>query len=314
MSATIAAKPTGAGTKSKKANVNIQTNGSTTRPSVPSSSPSSATKRLPGSTQPQATPATAISTTNGAARQVRRQPRVNTRVGTSGQLNGDRKVSIPPEPYVISEKHVLRKWKATDKPPSLVVHLYQTYFRFDNQEGSFGYQSELKFFMEHLRKRIIPHDMMEDLRAGEVKFHDGCLVVKVVNHRSGTSTSNMPGSSGDDDKPCSIHNHNHFITPSPYGAYPAAEKQAASSPTLKKEDLNGAGTTGPTGVKKIKTEASTSLVALRPTAMSRNEDLMLDFIAIDPKSRRQGTKVPQTPGGGAPQTPFLDKPPPLKKQ
>jgi transcription factor SPT20 len=66
---------------------------------------------------------------------------------------------------------ILRKFRG--HPPSLVLHLHPTHFRFDRQDGSFGYNSPMKIILEHIRAGTVPHDMLEELHTSNVKFYDG---------------------------------------------------------------------------------------------------------------------------------------------
>lgn len=234
-------------------------------------------------------------------------------------VGNERKNTIPPEPFVLTDKFILRKHKG--KTPSLIVHLHQNYWRFDQQEGNFSYQTpEMRPFLEHLKKGTIPHDFLEELRREGVKFYDACLIVKVIDHKHHL-ISDLPGVKADDEKPFSIHNHNQFITPSPYAAHPFRDQTPAPKderpsssekenvePQLKKEPdsipLKNLGTSQPKQFMKI----------LKPTELSRSIDLMLDFVAPDPKARKQKVGQPSTPGGTVPATPTNERPPPLKKQ
>ena len=49
----------------------------------------------------------------------------------------------------MSDSYVLNKHAGN--PPSLVVHLHPTHFRFDGQDGMFPYKSPMKLFLEHVR-------------------------------------------------------------------------------------------------------------------------------------------------------------------
>jgi len=76
---------------------------------------------------------------------------------------------------VRTTEFILKKFKG--KPPSLVLHLHPTNFRFDQQDGSFGYNSPMKIILEHLKSQTVPYDMLEELFTGNVPFYDGarCL-------------------------------------------------------------------------------------------------------------------------------------------
>lgn len=76
---------------------------------------------------------------------------------------------------VRTTEYVLKKFKG--KPPSLILHLHPTHFRFDQQDGSFGYTSPMRFLLEHIKAQTVPHDMLEELFQSGVPFYDGkyCL-------------------------------------------------------------------------------------------------------------------------------------------
>ena len=233
--------------------------------------------------------------------------------------------------------HILKKYKG--RPPSLIIHLHPTHFRFDQQEGSFAYNSEMRIFIEHLHKGTIPHDMIEEFRKTEVQFYDGWIIVRVNDHRN---TNNSAGSSGgveDDGKVFSIHNYNPYITPSPYAPYPTKEQTGQRSPRVKqenkdsnssqsKEGQNGDARSDDTveaAPRSNKPQSKVYHIALRPTTLSRHMDLVIDAMAPDPKTlnrkqsqanvaRTPGAGAPPTPVSGVPSTPATDKGPPPKRQ
>jgi transcription factor SPT20 len=351
MAAAVATKSAGLPNKIKKPSVPlVQTNGNSVKQGQPSSSPSSATKRLPGQTQ-NATPVSATPTSinaNSASRPNRRLQRLSTRTGTTENLSADRRAAKKyPEPWsksrhlhgrsvnhancmseVAKESHILKKFEG--RPPSLIVHLYPTNFRFEQQDGSFSYHSEMRLFIEHLFNGTIPHDMVEEFREGGVQFYDGWLIVKVVDHinASNTSTSSTVGS--DDEKPFSVHNYNPYITPSPYGPYPTKEQTGQKSPPTKQEPGKEPSASDKISAETIeqahsKPQPQVYHRLLRPTQMSRHMDMVLDALAPDPKSlnRKQSQAnvngrgsggAPPTPGSAVPSTPLTEKGPPLKKQ
>lgn len=49
---------------------------------------------------------------------------------------------LPKKPYVTTTSEVLAKFRG--KPPSVVIHLHPQNFRFEGQDGSFGYGSPMK--------------------------------------------------------------------------------------------------------------------------------------------------------------------------
>jgi len=339
--AAVVAKPAAPATKMKKPPPPlVQTNINGGRPSAPSASPSTVPKALPGQS---ATPTTATSnsatttTANGTgpARPNRRLQRLTTRNNASEGTSADKKSSKKfPEPYVPKESHILRKYKGC--APSLIVHLHPTHFRFDQQDGSFSYHSEMRIFIEHLQKGTIPHDMVEEFRKSEVKYYEGWLIVRVVDHKSAAKEVAANGAAADDEKLFSIHNYNQYITPSPYAPYPPKEQPVARSPPMKHEQKDSVSSQDPNNLsstdtidvapKSTKPQPKIYHVALRPTILSKHMDLVIDAMAPDPKSinrkqsqanvnsRASGSGAPQTPISGMPQTPSTEKGPPLKKQ
>lgn len=72
---------------------------------------------------------------------------------------------------VRTDKYILEKFK--DCPPSLIIHLHSTYFRFDQQDGTFPYNSPMKIILEHVRAKTIPHEILEELEQGNVRYYEG---------------------------------------------------------------------------------------------------------------------------------------------
>lgn len=72
---------------------------------------------------------------------------------------------------VKTQAYMMKKYR--NKPPSLIIHLNATNFRFDQQDGSFPYTHDMKLVLEHLKSQTVPHDMIEELNANGVKFYEG---------------------------------------------------------------------------------------------------------------------------------------------
>lgn len=72
---------------------------------------------------------------------------------------------------VKTTSYILKKYAKC--PPSLILHLHPTHFRFEQQDGSFPYNSEMKVIIEHLRAGTVPHEIIEELLRGGVKFYEG---------------------------------------------------------------------------------------------------------------------------------------------
>lgn len=162
--------------------------------------------------------------------------------------------------------------------------------------------------------------MLEEFRKDNVRFYDGWLIVRVVDHKSIAADATSSNGAGEDEKPFSIHNYNHFITPSPCAPYPSREQLNQSPPvkmerSTSTEKENVAPEQSDAPAKSAKSQPRVLYVALRPTHLSKHVDLMLDCTAPDPKARKPQKPVqPPTPVGTVPPTPSAERPPPLKKQ
>ncbi|RMZ78400.1 hypothetical protein DV738_g3911, partial [Chaetothyriales sp. CBS 135597] len=314
-------KSTPGSTKMKKPSVPlVQTNGNTS-PATPVSA--------------SAALATAAAKAAAHGRPARRLQRLSTRTGAADNVATKKTMKEFPEPYVVKQSHILKKYRKC--PPSLKVHLHPTHFRFDQQDGSFSYHSEMRIFIEHLQKGTVPHDMIEEFRKADVPFYDGWLIVRVVDHRSDTTAAGSANGANDGEKPFSVHNYTPYITPSPYAPYPTKEqthhrspqpRQGSKDASSNKDTASGApsDSTVEAQPKANKSQPRVFTVALRPTNLSRHMDLVVDAMAPDPKllNRKQSTNnvggrtpassgPPQTPLSGVPQTPTGDKGPPAKK-
>ena len=240
-----------------------------------------------------------------------------TRNGRDGHLRQPKNRS---EPYVKDQAYILKKYKGV--PPSLIIHLHPTLFRFDQQDGSFSYNSPMRFVLEHLRNQTVPHDMIEELNQSGVKFYEGCLIVQVKDHRNEKgegSSSSSDVEAKDTNKPFSIHNYSNFVTPSPYVPYP--EKNASPATTPDKSQRKEGQTEAPTNGKQKSTEPEpkTYTVVLFPTPLSMQEEVIIQSMTPDvrPGNRKQGgtvsrtpasATVPATPTGLIPPTPGLGGP------
>ncbi|KZF24025.1 hypothetical protein L228DRAFT_266389 [Xylona heveae TC161] len=221
-------------------------------------SPTMSKKTAPGSKQPPN--ATANGTTpNGIAPKANRQRKDSQQTNGRISKNAGRRFSgeggkssgrNSPPPLVRTTAHILRKYR--DAPPSLIIHLHPTHFRFDQQDGSFGYNSPMRVILEHIKAQTVPYDMLEEMFAAGVKFYDGCLIVQIHDHRSATPSPAGVASNatkGEKKTPFSLHNYNEHLTPSPYVPFPTADQGA------KKE---GADETNVANVETAKSQTQTN--------------------------------------------------------
>lgn len=173
----------------------VQTNGIQSSQSSPS--PLLSSKRPPSAFKAPPTP-TLNHPTNGnngvhprlsQRRKDSQKPGELTR--TRAGKEGDRKnIKKKPEPYgktfnrvklhfdvlltamlVKTSHYILEKYRR--QQPSLIIHLYANNFRFEQQTGSFSYNSPMRVVLEHLKAQTVPHDMIEELIAAGVRFYEG---------------------------------------------------------------------------------------------------------------------------------------------
>ena len=290
------------------------------------------TKRPPsGPAFKQPAPASAVNGANGNVNGMasrlnnrRRDPQKpgDARPNRSGKgVDGQRVPKTISAPYVKTQAYVLRKYRS--KPPSLIIHLHPTHFRFDQQDGSFSYNSPMKFILEHLKSQTVPHDMMEELQTAGVRFYEGCLIVQVQDHRSTSTSGNSSTATNttktDTNVPFSIHNYSQYLTPSPYVPFPQIEESKA----------NGNAPTAPsteTSVSKDKQAGkgpNIYTVVLFPTPLCLQEEVFIQANTPDLRNnRKQSVQVPRTPASATiPSTPMSAVPPtpsangpPIKKQ
>ncbi|KAK1994340.1 hypothetical protein LX36DRAFT_751786 [Colletotrichum falcatum] len=314
----------------------IQTNGASSIRSSPS--PSMSIKKTPNS-----------ATMNGAnpqsarpANRTRREPS-NQASRISRNSAGLRSASfaadmasaqaVEPPPYIVTDQYILKKYSGN--PPSLVVHMHPTHFRFDQQDGIFPYKSPMRLFLEHLRMRTVPHDLLEYFTQAGVPFYEGCLIVQVHDHKSVAQSKDVqrPTSASNKVVPSSIHNHNPYIVPSPYvpypkeslGAHPDVVSGAQEDTKPKtaeekdKESMPAPSLPGEAQKNRTPAQPKTFTVVLHPTPESLQADLLIKAAtphgATDTRGNVDGTAPPSTPITMVPPTPTAGAmPPPAKKQ
>ena len=205
MATTVAARPAAPLSKPKRTvppAVQTTPNGtgshSSPSPSLSSKRPPSGFKHPPGA---GATVNGAHATPNGTGPRSNRRkesqqkatdgnkPRLS-KIGTGESAAGERRATKKiTEPYgaqsplgvssrLTSRFHTVRNTSYMLKrhrksAPSFILHLHPTYFRLDQQEGSFSYNSPARKLLQHVKDQTVPHDMLEELHQAGVKFYEG---------------------------------------------------------------------------------------------------------------------------------------------
>ncbi|KAL9633570.1 MAG: hypothetical protein Q9164_004625 [Protoblastenia rupestris] len=238
----------------------------------------------------------------------------------NGKDGERRNVKRRPEPHVKTAGYLLKKYRGHQ--PSLIIHLHPTNFRFDQQDGSFPYNSPMKVVLQHLKAQTVPHDMIDELMNAGVKFYENCLIVQVKDHRRGKTKDSFSASeTKGSNVPASAHNYEQWVTPSPYAPYPEQK-----SPKVGNKDLSEAQDpekTTASNDQDISKEPDTYTVVLFPTPLSMQEEAFVQVSTSDfrPGNRRTpGVNVPRTPASATatvpptplsaiPSTPSLSGPP-----
>lgn len=70
-----------------------------------------------------------------------------------------------------------------DDTPSMILHLFDSHFRFEGQEGVFLYNGPMRFFFDALNEGKIPVDLVDVLGQLNCLYYEGCLIVQVQDHR-----------------------------------------------------------------------------------------------------------------------------------
>ncbi|KFG87048.1 hypothetical protein MANI_007853 [Metarhizium anisopliae] len=308
----------------------IQTNGiassnSSPSPSMSAKKPPTSAKQAPNSASDRSITASTVRPVNRARRENSSQAAGRNSRNSAGMRTGSFSVDAGakddgPPPYVVTSQYILSKHSG--KPPSLVVHLHATHFRFDGQVGMFPYKSPMGKFIEHLRARTLPHDILEYLIEAKVPFYDGCLIVQIHDHKSLAQTTKAVTKASRTSNavlPSSIHNYNQCLTPSPYVPFPKEEqvtengiasKDTDNSKQSPEEEKDKESVTAPTQPPESTTtkEAAKPKIftaVLHPTPESLQADLKIK--ATTPKGDGKG--VNDTPSLAPPSTPLSLVPP-----
>lgn len=238
-----------------------------------------------------------------------------------------------PPPYVVTDAYVLKKHLG--RPPSLVVHMHPTHFRFDGQDGMFQYKSPMRMFLDHVKNRTIPHDLLSYFIEGNVPFYEGCLIVQIHDHKSVAQAKGVkrPSSASSAVVPSSIHNYNQCLTPSPHVPYPKEEQNVGETAGKPKEEAKETDVDEKDADKeptpnvpvdtssKVAAKPKIYTVVLHPTAESIQMDLVLrastSKINGDARATNDSSVMapPSTPSTLVPPTPTTaNMQPPAKKQ
>ncbi|KAJ2719588.1 Transcription factor spt20, partial [Coemansia sp. Benny D115] len=105
------------------------------------------------------------------------EPRRESEAGTSHKKRSRSRVHIGDMEFIA---------RYDGAPPSLIMHLFDSHFRFDGQEGVFLYNGPMRFFFDALNEGKIPVDLVDVLALINCRYYEGCLIVEIYDHRRPT--------------------------------------------------------------------------------------------------------------------------------
>ncbi|KAH7128449.1 Spt20 family-domain-containing protein [Dendryphion nanum] len=236
----------------------------------------------------------------------------NTDNMENGAAQGDNR------PYVINQEYILRKFNGC--PPSMRVYLHNNHVRVNDSTESFSYTSPIKELLNHIRLKTVPQNLLGEFYSTDLKFYDNCLIIEVHNLKSSgvnpkDSANSAAVTKGGD--PFSIHNHNDYITPSPFVPFPQKSPAKGNGQTkgaevkeekeVDKENMPAPGQ--PASTQRMPARAKVITVVLFPTPQSHITDLQL--LATTPMSDIQTYRRNQQAGRSQdnPPTPLTTVPP-----
>ncbi|KAI8595934.1 Spt20 family-domain-containing protein, partial [Dissophora ornata] len=76
---------------------------------------------------------------------------------------------------------LLQKYKRS--PASFIIHLYETHFKFENQDGVFLFNSPMKIFLKSIQEKRLPPGLLDIIKSAQCPYYEGCLIAEVVDHR-----------------------------------------------------------------------------------------------------------------------------------
>lgn len=92
--------------------------------------------------------------------------------------------------FAETSKEILAKYE--QHPPSLEFHIHENHYRFGNQDGIISKGSQLvKDFLEYVAREEIPHAIVEVLRDASIRFYEGCIILKVLDHRKSIQVTSV---------------------------------------------------------------------------------------------------------------------------
>ena len=196
----------------------------------------------------------------------------------------------------------------------------------------------MRVLLEHLRKRTVPHELIDFFNNNNVPFYEECMIVQIHDHKSSsaTLTSNRVTAVNEKTVPFSVHNYHASVTPSPYMPYPeenAGRTKSLPEPTRAddsktsaekdKENMPAPAVPSDSQKKSSQKRTNVSTIVLHPTALSAHIEVASKAVTprVNPADARTESKQdsvlsssnlqPSTPA--VPSTPGINMGPPAKR-
>ncbi|KAK9768613.1 Transcription factor spt20, variant 2 [Basidiobolus ranarum] len=96
-------------------------------------------------------------------------------------LNAEKPADPPVSLDVKKQKEILERHK--DSPPSFVLHIFPTHFKFEKQDGVFLFSSSMKNFLDYLNKQRIPPDLVDVFDEAQCQYYEGCIIAEIHDYR-----------------------------------------------------------------------------------------------------------------------------------
>ncbi|RPB20465.1 hypothetical protein L211DRAFT_520787 [Terfezia boudieri ATCC MYA-4762] len=204
---------------------------------------------------------------------------------------------LPPQPFVRTTGYILQKFKGY--PPSLVIHLHPTHFRFDGQDGSFSYTSPMRSLLEYIKNETIPPEAVEEFRNNGIRYYEGCLIVQVHDHRTSAATNSKNTAQNGQSITGIIHRQNDCLTPSPFVPHPMKDTGSESG-RAKEEGSSSKNFTEQANAPNQESKPRIFTTVLHPTPASLHAEIQMLASTPMPPMRtnsiaRVGAEIPSTP-------------------
>ncbi|KAF9981816.1 Transcription factor spt20, partial [Modicella reniformis] len=81
----------------------------------------------------------------------------------------------------LGKMDLLEKYKRF--PASFIIHLYETHFKFENQDGVVLFNSPMKIVLKSIQEKRLPSGLLDIIKSAGCPYYEGRLIVEVIDHR-----------------------------------------------------------------------------------------------------------------------------------